>query len=150
MDLSEVREMIRHRQRELVTLEAKEAVLMKREKRQMTRYPSLVDAEADNCPIWKDKNGLYHPIIKMNDSHLRNVVAYLKVRKEGLSEASSAGWMHLCSLQGEMAQYITEGALDQIDDELSGIGAMIGVFHQEQLRREGSGKEWRHPWVING
>lgn len=149
MELFEVEEEIRYHKKALQQLEAQQRVLYKRKLRSLDQFKNYEDATLFECPIWKDKEGMYHPLIKMSDMYLVNVINYLLRKRSALEQSQTDGLRLMGTMQGEMALDTMESGIEMLGEDITEINLMLETFRSEQLRREGTGTEWDVAWCIN-
>lgn len=112
-------------------------------------YMRLEDAEKSNAPIWRDKEGYYHPITEISDRYLENIVNSLYKWRGNISNAMNAGWSTLGMVSGEMAEYAIEGGITFLEEKVDEIQVWIEALEDEQTRREEGGDEYDYYYVIN-
>ena len=85
--------------------------------------------------VWTTKAGEEIDITDMSDSHVMNTLRMLRRALDNLREEENAGYSVYCRLQGEMAEYYTEKALDEVSKKAINTRWWVDNFVAEAKRR---------------
>ena len=79
--------------------------------------------------VWTTKEGKEIDIVDITDSHLANIIKFLKKKIEDF------GTIPYPYFQGEMAQYCAEQEYEQAEEHLEECHYMLKEMKKEQKRR---------------